>query len=69
MRVVAAQRRSKTMKRTKTGKLVLSKETLRALTQGQLSEANGGKPWTTSLDPMCYYTDSSCATSFANCCD
>jgi hypothetical protein len=40
-------------------KLVLSKETLRALTQGQLPEINGGKPSgtvTTTFDPDCFYT-------------
>lgn len=52
----------------KTGKLVLSKETLRALTQERLSEANGGLPRTTSFDPNCFYSDASCATSVINCC-
>jgi hypothetical protein len=57
MTVVPALRRSKTMKRK--GKLVLSKETLRALTQEQLSEINGRAATgtvTTTLDPDCYYT-------------
>ena len=49
-------------------KLVLSKETVRVLTQGQLSEVDGGAPRTSSFDPFCYYTDASCATSVANCC-
>ena len=37
-------------------KLVLSKETLRALTQEQLPEVNGGA-LKTSLDPRCFYSD------------
>jgi len=39
--------------------LVLSKETLRALNEKQLTEAQGGKPGgtvTTTLDPDCFYT-------------
>ena len=56
MMIVAALRRSKTMK--KNTKLVLSKETLRALTQEQLPEVNGraGGTVKTSLDPDCFYT-------------
>jgi hypothetical protein len=56
MTIVAALRRSRTMK--KNAKLVLSKETLRALTQEQLLEVNGraGGTVTTSLDPYCFYT-------------
>jgi hypothetical protein len=55
MTIGAALRRSKTMK--KNAKLVLSKETLRALTQEQLPEINGGAGTvTTSLDPDCFYT-------------
>jgi len=43
----------------KNAKLVLSKETLRALTQEQLPEVHGGATKgtvTTSLDPDCFYT-------------
>lgn len=42
----------------KNAKLVLSKETLRALTQEQLPEVNGraGGTVKTSLDPDCFYT-------------
>jgi hypothetical protein len=57
MTIVAALRRSKTMK--KNAKLVLSKETLRALTQEQLPKVNGRAPSgtvTTSFDPDCFYT-------------
>ena len=57
MTIVAALWRSKTMK--KNAKLVLSKETLRALAQEQLPEVNGGAPSgtvTTSFDPYCFYT-------------
>ena len=57
MRVGAALRRSKTMKRK--AKLVLAKETLRTLTQGQLPEVNGGARWTTSIDIGCENTDNS----------
>jgi len=49
-------------------KLVLSKETLRVLTQAQMSEVDGGLPRTTSLDPYCFYSEASCATSVVNCC-
>jgi hypothetical protein len=49
-------------------KLVLSKDTLRVLTQGQISEVNGGAPITTSFDPYCFYSEASCATSKVNCC-
>lgn len=57
MTIVADLRRSKAMK--KNAKLVLSKETLRALTQEQLPEVHGGATKgtvTTSLDPDCFYT-------------
>ena len=57
MTIVAALRRSETMK--KNAKLVLSKETLRALTQEQLPAVNGraaGGTVTTSFDPYCFYT-------------
>jgi len=43
----------------KNTKLVLSKETLRALTQEQLPKINGRAPSgtvTTSFDPYCFYT-------------
>jgi hypothetical protein len=56
MTVVAALWRSKTMK--KNAKLVLSKETLRALTQGQLPKVDGGvEPTDLSFTPKCFYTD------------
>jgi hypothetical protein len=64
MTVVAALRRSKTMKRNmkrtmkRKEKLVLSKETLRALTQEQLSEINGRAEGTVtnSIDIDCFTT-------------
>jgi len=43
----------------KNAKLVLSKETLRVLTQDQLPEVHGrvaGGMVTTSFDPECFYT-------------
>ena len=43
----------------KNAKLVLSKETLRALTQDQLPEVHGragGGTFKTTLDPDCFYT-------------
>jgi len=60
MTVVAALREIETMKRK--AQLVLSKETLRALTQGQLPGINGGAKTgtvTTTLDPLCFYTEPS----------
>ncbi len=58
MTVVAAFGKSKTMKR-KAQQLVLSKETLRALTQRQMPEINGRLATgtvTTTIDPDCFYT-------------
>jgi hypothetical protein len=57
MTVVAALREIETMKRK--AQLVLAKETLRALTQRQMPEINGGLATgtvKTSLDPNCFYT-------------
>jgi len=57
MTIVAALWRSETVK--KNTKLVLSKETLRGLTQEQLPKVNGRVPGgtvTTSFDPDCFYT-------------
>jgi hypothetical protein len=51
----------------KKAKLVLSKETLRVLTRRQVSEVDGGLPRLT-LDPQCFYSEASCATSVMNCC-
>ncbi len=60
MTVVVAFQEIETMKRKV--QLVLSKETLRALTPSQLPEINGGvRPGTitTTLDPNCFHTDPS----------
>jgi len=60
MTIVAALQEIEAMKRK--AHLVLSKETLRALTQGQLPGINGGAKKgtvTTTLDPFCFYTEPS----------
>ena len=46
----------------KNRKLVLAKETLRALTPAQASEVPGGVAFTSTFDPQCYYTEAHCDT-------